>query len=339
MKKLVVIFLLLLRAVTSHAQLFWYETKTDVAEEEKKMNLNRQKIVDNHITSAKIYSYKSVAEEQANVGYLSFEYTYDNRGNFTEYKSYKRNGKLKYHNTYEYDNNNRELSFTDWRANGKMLYRYTTSYDSSGNMTDQRSFWKNPDVANWHSIARYDEHQNLVEVKYLIKKDSKYFGRYVYTYYPDGSKKQTIEYNRRDKIKHIWNFDCKPEGISEEQHLKDTSRICIRYETDSAGNKIKIKEENQKVGKVARTISRYNKDNYLLDEVTYDSKERPRNHYHYSYDAKNNLTEFINYKKNSTEIKERVVYNYDASGNMIEELVFKKLSTPDHTLKFTYAKN
>ncbi len=339
MKKLIVasVFFISMSAVKAQDYDFAdYQTKADVAESEKDIHRDRQKMKDNQISSIKVFTYKSDSAESLIDGYRSAERNYDAEGNMTEFRFFKKNGKIKEHYKYQYDTNGKDIGFEDWKSNGNLRRKLIYSYDSSGNLTDQRDYWRKPGDLCWHSIANYDNKQNLLELKFLGKNDSKDWGRFVYTYYPDGSKKQTIEYGSKNKVRHIWNFDCNPVGKLDGSTLKDTSKICVRYETDKDGNKIKIKEENTNEGKYRRIISKYNQSNNLIDVAGYDSKERMKYHSHSTFDGKNNITEYIVYRRNSTETKQRNIYHYDTSGNLTELLIYKKSALPDHILKFNY---
>ena len=336
MKNPVVISFFLLSVLAANAQDLEYQTKAEITQAEHEMNLDKQRMKDGRISSIKIYSYKSESEENSKLGYLSIERAYNTDGNITDFRVYTRHGKIKFHYTYIYDHNGREIEFNELKSNGIIRRKLTMTYDSSGNITDRRNYWKRSGNLRWHCITRYDDKQNMIELKYSGKNDQKDLGGFVYTYYPDGTKKQTVEYGRKKKVLHTWNYDCDPSGKSEGKNLKDTSNICIRYTTDKDGNKIKIKEENHKGSKIRRIISKYDAQNNLLDVMQYDKKERVRYHYHSAYDSKNNLTESLYYRDKSDEIKHRYVYHYDASGNLIELLTYKKSSLPDRILKYNY---
>ncbi|MCX6274341.1 MAG: hypothetical protein NTV09_03940, partial [Bacteroidetes bacterium] len=277
-------------------------------------------------------------------GYLYSEMNYDSRGNLIEYKEYKRNGAIKIHGCYTMDDSGRMLEYRTLRPDGSNKYRESYTYDAAGNQTDLRNFGRTSLFSRkekiwFHSAAKFDDKQNMLEQNYYYDaNDKKLFDRFVYSYYDDGSKKQTVEYNRKGKVRHSWKYDCNPVGKMEAKNLKDTSKICIRYETDAGGNKIKVKEENVKRGKVVRVIHKYDKNENQVEEISYDAKGRLRFHSTSGYDEKDNCTSFTAYRLNSNKIKIRYLFNYDSSGNITERIAYKESSVPAGILKFNYSK-
>jgi len=341
MKKTILYFIFLLVATAGFSQVFENETKADVDHWSKQEQATRQRIRDNKIHSVKTFIYRYDTTAASGKKYLATEMLYDDQGNLTEFKSYKKNV-LKYHYTYKWDDQGRNLEFVNLRRNGSTRFREVNSYDASGNKTDERTYGKtwllsNKETLWWRSEATFDERQNMKEQKfYFDSAGRKLFDRYEYSFYPDGSKKQTIEYSGKNKVRHIWNYDCNPAGIPEGQNLKDTSTICIRYETDKDGNKIKVKDENVKYGKVARMVRKYDKNDNVLEEINYDSKGRMIFHSTSAYNDKNKFVAHTVYQRNSDKIKSRSEYHYDSAGNITEQIAWKTASVPHVIVKYSY---
>ena len=296
-------------------------------------------IHDNHITSSKLFHYKTQADADAGKnGYLYEEYAYDANGNQTDYKFYKKNGKVKYHYSYKWNDEGKSTEFQWLKKDGSMKMKNTTAYNGAGKVIEEKQFWKSDNDLAWHSTSTYDAQQNLIGLKYLLNNDKKLYRRYAYSYYPDGSKKQTIEYNRKDVVKHIWNYDCNPAGSLETKSLKDSSKICIRYETDKDGNQIKIKEQNVKQGKTVRIITKYDIHDNEIYSVGYKASGKETRHVESSYDNRDNLTERKLFKPNTAELKNRWVVHYDNSGNVTESKAYKG-SELTHFWKYSYTKS
>jgi|GEM_PF-2382577 len=342
MKKATLYIILLLASHASYSQVFDNETKSEVDRWSQREKTTRARIRENKIHSLKTYAYKS--DTATGSGFLSSEINYDDNGNMLEYKVFRKSGALKYHYSYSWDADGRNLEFRQIRSDGSNKYRETNIYDASGNKTESRTYGRtwllnSREKLWWHSIATFDDAQNMLEQKFFMDKaDKKLFDRYVYAYYSDGSKKQTIEYSGKGKVRHTWNYDCDPAGAAEVKNFKDSSKICVRYETDKDGNKIKVTDENVKYGKVVRIVHRYDKNENLLEEISYDSKQRPRFHSVSAYDDKNNCTGFTVYERNSSKIKNRSEYRYDSSGNIAEVVAYKNSSVPERILKYNYAR-
>jgi hypothetical protein len=333
-------FLLLLSfalSIVVSAQVSYYDSK-DFKGDEQQGYAFRKRLADNHISGEKIYHYKSSSGADTAVGYLVTDISYDNKGQLSEHKVYKKNGSLRSRSVYQWNSDGKIIDNAYYKGNGKLLWRYVTQYDTNGNVTEQRSYWKNGEEIQWHSIATYDEIQNMTEMKWLEKNDTKLTRVYTYTYYPDGSKKQTIEYNGKGKVLHTWNFDCNPTGALETTAYKDSSKICIKYETDKDGNKIKVKEQNVKQGSIVRLVAKYDKNNNEIFSAGYDKHGKMKTHRESVFDSNNNQVEKIIYKPYSAEIKKRFVWHYDTAGFITEEIAYKESNTPYYTRKFSFYK-
>jgi hypothetical protein len=336
---LYLIFLLI--SADAFSQVFENETKADLDAWSMREKISRQRIRDSKIHSLKTFAYK--ADTSSGEKYLSSELTYNDSGNLVEYISFRKNGSEKYHLIYAWDPEGRSIEYRQLRSDGSNIVRETSTYDASGNKTETRTYGRSwllnkKEKLWWRTVAAFNDRQNMTSQKfYFDEQGKKMFDRYEYSYYPDGSKKQTIEYSGKGKLRHTWNYDCDPAGVAQTKSLKDTSKICVRYEEDKNGNKIKVTDENVKYGKVVRIVHRYDKNENLLEEISYDSKRRPRYHSVFSFDEKNNCTGHILYQRNSSRIKERSEYHYNLSGNIEEEIAYKNAAVPEHIVKFIYA--
>jgi hypothetical protein len=340
MKNLIILILFLFAALSINAQAYYLDTKSDVMAMENNTAKYRIHISDNHITSIKSFAYKG----DDTVGYLSYQSKFDAKGNVVEQEQFKKNGKIKYHAIYKYDDNNRKTEVTWLKRKDKFNYKQVNTYDEAGNVINYSFYMKRPDNIMWHYIYKYDAKNNMIEnTGYDYK--NRLFDRTIYSYYDDGSKKQTTMYNDKGRVERVWNFDCNPIGKDVADKLKDTTQVCVKYETDKNGNKIKIKEENNVKGhhffvfnRHLRTISKYDRNDNLLDLATYKMNGKEIRHWSNSYDDKNNFKEHIEYKPNTKDIKLRNVCVYDNSGNVIETMVYKKSDKPDVVYKLVYAK-
>lgn len=170
---------------------------------------------------------------------------------------------------------------------------------------------------------------------YTYKNDRKQGSHFTYSYYDDGSRKQSVEYNRKGKVLHTWNYDCSPVGQMAGAK-KDTSKVCIRYETDKNGNRIKITEEFEKRGDVVRRVNKYNLHDRLLDVSDYNKKGKVVYRYSYDYNANGRMTEAIYYKPGSGEkVKYRYTYVYDSNSDLSKYVAYK-YARPQYVYKYEY---
>ena len=244
-------------------------------------------------------------------------------GNFIEYFKYNSRGKIVLHSTTMHDRQGRDTQYTEFRRNGKFFRGFTFKYDKNGEETDERMFWRKPEHMTWHNTYKYDSSRNMIESISSIKNDKKIISKYTYSYYPDGSKKQTIGYDGKGSITHLWNYECNPEGTINTRKLKDTSKVCVRYETDKDGNKIKIREEMVHEGRIVRKIIKYNKAGYTLETAGYNKKGIALYRNIFSYNGEGRLSESVYYKPKSNEINHKYHYQYDKNGNCIKFVSYK----------------
>jgi hypothetical protein len=333
MKKLIGIILLSIPAYLTTGQATYNDSREDFLMAMQRNKNYRAHIVAGNIASVQTFGYKHANSE----GYLMFESRYDKRGNNTDWFLY-RNGKVKQHNAAKYDDSNMVTEFAFYKGSGKLKRMTANTYDKSGNLVEQDLFRKNPKKLYTKTIKTYDSRNNITGTK-LFNNKGELQSRIEYTYYDDGSKKQTTEYNGSGKVKRIWNFDCNPVGKSEAKKIKDTAKICIHYEKDSAGNPIKIRDEYTHdgwFGATVRTITKYDKDNNMIDVATYNLNGKRLSRWSASYNASGRITEYILYKDGTGKPQFRTTYTYNKEGNMEGSVIYKKTNVPFSSRKYIY---
>ncbi len=293
----------------------------------------RKKVMEAHINGSraiKIYPRKKATQ------FVQYDYQYNKNGNITEEKEYNRRKKLIRRYSFAYDSKFNQTEYIEFRRNGKIKRKFTYEYNDSGYVTRQNFYWKNADKIGWYSTKKFDANNKILEYAYYYptKKGDKIGTHYKYSYYPDGSRKQTIEYNAKGKIEHEWNYECNPEGSIDTKKLKDTSKVCVRYETDKYGNKITIKEEFVKSGRTVRIISKYNSAGNMIEYISFDKKGHERYKTIYDYDKNQDMKEFKSFSKG--KLTYRYVYECDANGFITKSYTYTKSDTPDFIMNFEY---
>jgi len=162
--------------------------------------------------------------------------------------------------------------------------------------------------------------------------------------------KKTSFYNGKGKLKYVWDYQCKEEGMEVKKH-KDTSTVCVskEYDQDSIlttiyhtigtdGNITKTINKRNRKGKFIsykRTkgvddlpVSEYNltyatDDTTLISSISYGyAKGKLISERKKSFDDEMNLTSssFKSYKKGV--LKEEIVYTfeYDTQGRPIKKV-------------------
>jgi len=335
MKNFAIIALLMASTFSINAQVI---SEDDRADFENYIILNakyHKHIADNHITDVKRVSYSKKHPE----GITKSETKYDSHGNAIENIQYNKHGKFVSHFKYQYNDSNQTTSNIAINKKSKACSGVYYSYDKAGNIIENRSWWKDTGKTVYDWIITYDSKNNPTEAKFYYSK-GKLDSRTVYEYYDDGSKKKTTTYSGKGKVTAVWNYDCNPIGKVQESKMKDTSKVCMHYETDKNGNPIKVKEEYTEAGGLfkyrLRKISKYDKDNHFIELITTKMDGKETWHSCVDFDAKGNETEWRQYVPNTTNVKKRVVYTYNNSGDITQAVVYSKSSATGSIIKFVY---
>ena len=336
MKKLFILITVILSFATAKAQVFWDDGK-EMVKNEQEMKDWHKKNREMHLANLQSYFYPYKDGKTENNGRLISDAYYDNEGNMVDYRIYNHKGKIKENYLYRFNTRGKMVERIQLGKNRKFINKFTYEYDSAGNQIKSCGYFFRDNNMTWTLTAKYDEKRNILERAYTLK-NGKPSLKYVYSYYPDGSKKQTVEYDRKGKVAHSWNYECNPIGELAAKHLKDSSKICVKYENDNDGNPIKIVEETIKRGDLIKLVDKYDKNGNNIEHLSYDFKGRIMMHTVYKFDLNNNLAERIVYKMKSNEIQKRYVFTHDKDGNVIEGIYYKKGNLPVGEYKYSYVK-
>ena len=335
MKKYFFTLAFLLSGLAMRAQVYFGDGSYDRRLYDQKNEAARERILKGHIGIIRAYRYDadSGKEMKNNNRFLAEEDQYDDKGNLIDNKDINKHGRITNEYLYHFDDKGRRIEFTQLNRNGNIEMQCTYAYDKNGNQTDIYTYSRDPSE---HSVKKYDDKNLLVEQTWYYRHDSKVGGHFKYFYYDDGSKKQTVEYSPKGKVLHTWNYDCSPVGELVRPKFKDTTKVCVRYETDKNGNQIKVKEEFVKQGITVRRINKYDVHDNLIDMASYDRKGHIIYRSSIAFNDQNQATEYTSYKKRSNTVRARLVYEYDTNGNIIKLLTFKGVDKPKYIVKYSY---
>jgi len=336
MKKHIFTLVFALSSLAMRAQVYYSDGNFDPGLYEQKRDAARERILKNHIIATKVYRYDadSNKSDKGNNGFLTEEHQYDEKGNLVDYKTLNKHGRITTEYLYRFDDKGRNIEFTELKRNGNIHRQITNSFDKAGNNID--THWYYSDQFSIHKTRKYDDKNRMTEQAYFYRHDKRKGYYYTFSYYDDGSKKQSIEYNPNGKAMHTWNYDCAPIGELAREKQKDTTKVCVRFETDKNGNQVKVKEEFVKNGPMVRRINKYDLRDNLLDMESYDIKGHIITHTNITYNEMNQITEYTAYKKRSDVISGRLVYIYDADGNIVKLLTYKGVDKPKYVVKYSY---
>ena len=335
MKQQLLILVFIFSCICTRAQVYFSDGNSDEGQYLQQTDSARKRIVTNGIKSVRVFRSKAdSAHSGSKDSYLADVYKYDDRGNLIDYQVLNKHGNTIREYLYRFDADNRNVEFTALKRNGKIKRQMTYDYDKAGNNIETHWFFDDDPPARL--VRNYDNKNHLVEQIYYYNHYKKQGMSYKYSYYDDGSRKQSVEYNRKGKILHTWNYDCSPVGQLEGYKFKDTSKICIRYEMDKNGNRIKVTEEFVKRGNVIRRINKYDLHDRLLDVSDYNKKGKIVYRYSYDYNSDGRMIEALYYKMGSGDkVKSRFTYVYNAKGDLVQELTYKH-SKPAYVYRYNY---
>ncbi len=179
----------------------------------------------------------------------------------------------------------------------------------------------------------------------------------VYEYEPDKQLKKITYYNNKNKVYRKTVFDCNPIGVNR-KISKDSVYTCVKYDTDSLGNRLKIIIENIK-NRSTKVVQYFNKNNKLIAYKYFDlKKDQPTYYVFYNtetgvplkyiffnkgketyrseskFDAKNNIIETIMYYKNKVASTFKNEYNSD--GLLIAGKTFNSKNKQIKSIAYAY---
>ena len=339
MKRYFSTLILLCLALFARAQVFYTDGSSDLFSSNARTDLQRKKLIDAHVMGLKVYLYEadSLRAGKKDNGYLAQDLSYDKNGNLTRWYIKNKRGRIVNHYNYLYNDKNEYLQFTEFKRNGRVKFLMDNSFDNEGNCIETWRYYN--DAPPSHVIQKFGTDHKLLESVYKFKNDRKFSGRYVFSYYDDGRKKQTLEYDEKGKVIHTWNYDCSSVGKLASLHVKDTNKVCTRYEKDINGNPIKVKEEFQKDGPIRRTIEKYDIHDNMIEEEWYNARGIIISHWASVFNDKSEIVEYLKYKRGSDKLAERYTYMHNEDGLISEVHSFSKDNKPKHITKYIYTKN
>lgn len=153
---------------------------------------------------------------------------------------------------YEYKNNDLiKAEYLDKKGNTEHLYLYEYAFQNK--VKHSQSFRKQKKLRE--SFTDYNTDSTQKEYRnYKIKgQKQKLALRYEYDYYPDKQKKETRQYNRKNKLKHTWKYDCSPKG----EIVKQETQVCKNTGTNNKGQTVDVIFYTDAKGKRTKHIQIY----------------------------------------------------------------------------------
>lgn len=174
---------------------------------------------------------------------------------------------------------------------------------------------KNQDVYSYDSTLLKEHHA------YTFKKDKmKEVSKEIYEYESDLQLKKITYYNQKNKAYKKTVFDCNPMGVNH-KISKDSSYKCVKYDTDSLGNKIQITIENVK-NKSTKVILYYDKQNKVIARKNFDLKKNQPLYYSFYHPETGVTIKYISFHKGKEDYKFEI--KFDDKNNKTEQTTYVK---------------
>ncbi|MBU0489793.1 MAG: hypothetical protein KKA07_11280 [Bacteroidetes bacterium] len=231
------------------------------------------------------------------------------KGKVTEHTMFRKSGKpsKSFMAIYNSEGNRiTEIIHNDAKGEqkGRQIFEFGTNNKCSKSVSYKKS--------NDKEIARQEyKYNNDLLIEQLVFKKGKLSKRMEYRYFDDGSKKETIHYNKKGKIKHSWVYQCKPEGEAVKPH-KDTTEIC-KWSDQTGEGFMKAQRTINEKGKVITYYYYYTMDSVLVSYKCLDSQNR-LNYESIMKTKINSFYSFKSYKKGVLLSENRT--DYDQDGRM-----------------------
>jgi YD repeat-containing protein len=249
---------------------------------------------------------------------LSMKQHFNAQGQPIEYENYFGNGKLGHIYQYVYDEQGNTKAFTMSNRKGKQISRTENDFTENTLTTSRKYKGKKARYASRVEYA-YDASGRLIESKTINPRKEKLVSRSQCTYNEDGSKSRIEKFNRKGKLVSATDYSCDAEGKTFASSKAELRTVCERFEQNADGKTIKIVETIDADKNGARSITKYDEHNYLLERIDYDEAGEIKLQFVYTYnDAGYMLTSEL--RRRGGRLDFRADFERDANGLAISEV-------------------
>ena len=237
----------------------------------------------------------------------------DSLGNVTQIDRVEK-GTLKYVTYYHYNSENKVVRRDRDDDKGKRIESKVQEYSDKGKPT------------NFYAIRAGDTVFQMSRgvIKDLKSTDAYYRKgklkfRWESTYFDDKQKKQTILYKPNDKVKYIWDYQCKEEGQEINKH-KDTTRVCKTKSMDFDGITTTVEQSVNEKGDITKYVTKTNRNNKVIYYAVYRGSDEVLNYENeYVYDESGDaLLGYVSKNYTKGDLRSKYDRRYDLDGNVLK---------------------
>ncbi len=314
-----VLILLCILTTTSASAQSWMRYKT-ILPPQWKINLPtppatfHNYIVDHQIDTLHITYHRITKNGQVKRGKEVSHYAFNDQGMIMEFNQFRK-GVSKKRETYTYDTMNNLTSKLIYNKKNLVSFAQFQEFDKR-NSTRYLSIAWNKDTS--YEVVRIGMNDQRKSYEYLYKK-GKLKNRWENEFYPDSTRKKSTLYNGKGKVKYVWDYRCKEEGVEIYKH-KDTSKICLEKSTDNQGITTYLYKWVEEDGTLITTLNkmnRFNKMIYIKQTQGIENRITFENVWEY-YDNDTSLKFHSNTSYRKGNISWTSKKSYDKNGNETE---------------------
>ncbi len=267
-----------------------------------------------------------------NIGKLNINKTYQKEGvkEVTDKKFNAKNELIKSNTTTKFNKNGVGYSFLRHNKKGELKWVWTYHIIDTLNYDKLESIYKND---TFRRINIFNENNKIIETNHYSKDNKVYFSyKYTYNnknklatsagyrkgkqtykneyeYYDNGSRKETREYNKKNKLIKIYNYACEPTGVVEKKVTQES--ICKKRTYNPDSSYVIIYEGHDNKGHTARRIVKYSKDSLELEQIFFNNKNKETSKYISEYKDRKTV-KFQHYYKG--KLLKEYHYSYKPNG-------------------------
>lgn len=198
--------------------------------------------------------YKHQEKQYSEDGYLVSEISYRKKGTKVRSARY-----------YAYQND-QLAAYLTLNKDGDSISWGTYTY-LNGKQVGYKHYTKKHSInPHYSNEVQLDENGRIKETIYKVK--GKQVSRYVNAYTEDGKRVESRYYDRKNKLVSITSYACDAKGETVKSEVK-LRNYCTRKEALPNGNYLEISEYTNHKGKVFRTVSTFNKDSMLVEQINF----------------------------------------------------------------------
>jgi len=259
-------------------------------------------------------------------GKEKIQYKYDKEGYLVDESTYTLEGKLKVKTTYKYNSNGDRIEKNDYQSNGSLQWNVKYKYDATGNMIEESKYdsdgWKlytkkNYIFLKYNSMGKvveetkYDS-DRLLKSKITFKYDN--FGNLLETSkFGLMKSKLTSRYDVSGNITEEIKYDSEGTLTSQSVSKFDSIGNHIAWSMyDPEGNLAPLSSDDLYLKDYSKWVRNYDTDGKPTEASFYDSSEKLKQKFVYSYSDKRNY--------------EYVVYFYEYKFGEMQEIPVKKFT-------------